>query len=148
MAAVEQGKQQRLPSYVQDVTSASCVFCPYGADVKVGQRVYAYDEKTSLSRRQRERLVEVTAVKIFRSNGRLVTLDLEVAPQALVERIAEDSEMSVPSLVNHHAGSATYDTGHPPVVVFFRPCDEGDTLLGPGEPRPAQAQGWRRLVGR
>lgn len=117
----------RLPNYVQDISSAKCVFCPFGAEVKVGDRVYAFDEKTSLARQQRERLVEVTAVKTFRSTGRVVSLDLKIATEQELEQIAEDSEMPVQSLFNHRAGTPTYDMNHPPVVVYFKPCDEEDT---------------------
>jgi hypothetical protein len=115
---------RRLPNYVQDVYTAKCVFCPYGADVKVGDRLYAFDEKTSLARKQRERLVEVTAVKTFRSTGRLATLDLKIATPQELEQIAEDSEMPMESLLGHHAGAATYDASRPPVVVYFEPCDD------------------------
>lgn len=114
---------RRLPNYVNDVNTASCVFCPYGADVKVGDQVYAYDEKTSLARRQRDLLVEVTAVKVFRSTGRVVTLDLKIATHEELTKIAGDSEMPVESLLDHHAGAATYDTNRSPVVVYFKRCD-------------------------
>lgn len=117
---------KRLPHYVQDVNTATCVFCPFGADAKVGDRLYAFDEKTSLARQQRERLVEVTAVKTFRSTGRVVTLDLKIATEKELEQISEDSEMPVQSLLNHRAGTPTYDINNPPVVVYFKPCDEKD----------------------
>src|SRR5690349_13618349 len=113
-------RANRLPHYVHDVSTSDRVFCPFGADVKVGDRVYAYDEKTLHNRRQRDRLVEVTAVKLFRSTGRVVTLDLEKVTLAEVARIATDSELSIDVLMEHHAGAPSYDPKHPPVVVYFR----------------------------
>ena len=52
-----------LPNFVRDISTANCVFCPYGADAQPGDRLYVYDEKTVYGRPQRERLVEVTSVK-------------------------------------------------------------------------------------
>ena len=118
----------RLPNHVHDVSTATCVFCPYGADVKVGDHVYAFDEKTSLERRQRERLVEITAAKKFRSTGRLITLDLIIANDAEIARIADDSEIAVEMLYEHRSGSPTYIDERTPVVVYFKPCNEGDAI--------------------
>lgn len=119
---------QRLPNHVVDVMTATCVFCPYGADVKAGERVYAFDERTAFGRRQRERLVEVVSVKSFRSTGRLVTVDLKIARESDLLRIAVDSEIPLETLYEHHSGNPTYIDERPPVVVYFRPCDEDDTL--------------------
>ncbi len=142
MFAFEQEEAKRLPAYVQDVETAVCVFCPYGCDMRVGERVFAYDEKTTFGRRQRERLVEVSAVKLFRSTGRVATLDLKIATPAELVQIAHDSELTVESLMNHRAGAETYDPKRPPVVVYFRPCGE-DAGLGfdflPGQPNHAQS---------
>ncbi|HLW74983.1 MAG TPA: hypothetical protein VKT74_07940 [Gammaproteobacteria bacterium] len=118
----------RLPNYVNDVSTATCVFCPYGADVKPGDRIVAFDEKTIFGRRQRERLVEVTAVKSFRSTGRIITLNLKIAKEEEIARIAEDSELSMEALFEHRIGAATYIEERPPVVVYFRPYDENDTI--------------------
>ena len=118
----------RLPNHVRDVMTATCVFCPYGADVNPGDRVYAFDEKTLFRRQQRDRLVQVVAVKSFRSTGRLVTLDLKIARESDLMRIAEDSEIPVDTLYEHRSGNPTYIEGRQPVVVYFRPCDEDDTL--------------------
>jgi hypothetical protein len=118
----------RLPNYVHDVSTATCVFCPYGANVKAGDRIVAFDEKTAFGRRQRERLVEVIAVKSFRSTGRLITLDLKIAKEDEIAHIAEDSELPVEALFEHRIGAATYMEDRPPVVVYFRPCNEEDTI--------------------
>ncbi|HEV2109901.1 MAG TPA: hypothetical protein VGT99_00995 [Gammaproteobacteria bacterium] len=138
----------RLPNHVVDVQTASCVFCPYGADVQPGDRVYAFDEKTAFGRRQRERLVEVTAVKPFRSTGRLVTIDLKITGESDLLRIAVDSEIPLQTLYEHHSGNPTYIDERPPVVVYFKPCNEDDTLgaqsrLGPQRPGARQAVGAR-----
>ena len=98
----------RLPNHVVDVMTATCVFCPYGADVKPGDRVHAFDEKTSFDRRQRERLVEVVAVRSFRSTGRLISIDLKIARESDLLRIAVDSEVPMETLYEHHSGSPTY----------------------------------------
>ena len=119
----------RLPSYVRNVNSAQCLFCPYGTDVKVGDRVLAWDEKTVFGREQRERLVEITAIKVFRTNGRVVTLDFVVASEEEVARIAEDSEIAAHMLLTHRNGTSTYDTRNPPVVVYFRTCEQKDAVL-------------------
>jgi hypothetical protein len=113
---------------VKDVLTASCVFCPYGADVKPGDRAYAFDEKTNLGRQQRDRLVEVTAVKSFRSTGRLVTIDLIIARESELMAIAEDSEIPLQTLYDHRSGNATYIDERPGVVVYFKPCKEDDTV--------------------
>ncbi|MGA9853053.1 MAG: hypothetical protein WBR15_08995 [Gammaproteobacteria bacterium] len=119
----------RLPSYVRNVNSAQCLFCPYGTDVKAGDRVLAWDEKTVFGREPRERLVEITAVKVFRTNGRVVTLDFVVASDKEVARIAEDSEIAGHMLLTHRSGTSTYDMKKPPVVVYFRPYEQKDTAL-------------------
>jgi hypothetical protein len=119
---------ERLPNYVQDVSTSTCLFCPYGAEVHAGDRVYAFDEKTSFRRRQRERLVEVTAVKAFRSTGRVITLDLKIATPEELAKIAEDSEIPVESMLEHRPGNPTFDAGREPVVIYFRPCKEDDTI--------------------
>lgn len=134
-----QDTDKRLPTNVQDVSTASCVFCPYGTNLKVGELVYAFDEKTVLNRRQRERLVEVTAVKIFRSTGRVVTLDLKIANPEELQQIAQDSELPVSALINHRMGTETYDSGRPPMVIYFKPCDEDSTLRAQFEAQTAQA---------
>ena len=110
---------ERLPNYVQDVSKSTCLFCPYGAEVQEGDRVYAFDEKTSFDRRQRERLVEVIAVKAFRSTGRVVTLDLKIATPEELTKIADDSEIPVESIMEHRPGNPTYDAGRQPVVVVL-----------------------------
>jgi len=143
-------RANRLPHYVHDVSTADCVFCPYGAEVKVGDRVYAYDEKTLHNHRQRDRLVEVTAVKVFRSTGRVVTLDLEKVMLAEVARIATHSELSIDVLMEHHAGAPSYDPKHPPVVVYFRACNDDDTVGSKFRlpKRPRREPGWKRLLAR
>jgi hypothetical protein len=128
-----------LPNYVRDIATASCVFCPYGADAQPGDRLYIYDEKTVYGRQQRERLVEVTAVKQFRSTGRVVTLDVNMIGSEEMVHIAEDSETSVEALLEHRPGNATYDAKRPPVVVYFEPVSEDDTTGS--HTRPGQAVG-------
>lgn len=122
-SASRRGDPARLPNFVHDIRSARCVFCPYGTKVKVGDRVLAWDDRTVFDRTPRERPVEVTDVKTFRSNGRVVTLDMGVTDDAELARIAEDSEVSVDALFNHRAGQPTYDSERPPVVVYFRGCE-------------------------
>jgi hypothetical protein len=119
----------RLPSYVNNVNSAQCLFCPYGTDVKVGDRVIAWDEKTVFDRTPRERVVEITAVKAFRTNGRVITLDMVVASDEEVARIAEDSEISARALLTHRSGTSTYDTQNTPVVVYFRTYEPRNDVL-------------------
>lgn len=119
----------RLPSYVRNVNSAQCLFCPYGTDVKVGDRVIAWDEKTVFDRTPRERVVEITAIKAFRTNGRVITLDMVVASDEEVARIAEDSEISSRALLTHRSGTSTYDTQKTPVVVYFRTYEAKNDVL-------------------
>ncbi len=126
-----------LPNYVRDITTADCVFCPYGADVQVGDRLYVYDEKTVFGRQQRERLVEITAVKVFRSTGRVITLDLNMISPEESARIAEHSEMTLESLLDHRAGNSTFDEKRPPVVVYFAPCSDDDTTGSRTRPKAA-----------
>ena len=126
-----------LPNYVHDIATAGCVFCPYGADVQVGDRLYVYDEKTVYDRQQRERLVEITAVKLFRSTGRVITLDLNMISPEETQRIADDSEMTLESLLDHRAGNSTFDEKRPPVVVYFEPCSEDDTTASRTRPKTA-----------
>ena len=128
-----------LPNYVNDIATATCVFCPYGADVQAGDRLYVYDEKTVLDRQQRERLVEITAVKIFRSTGRVITLDLNMIGADEMQHIAEDSETSVEALLEHYPGHPTFDPKHPPVVVYFEPVRDDDTTGS--RTRPGHAVG-------
>lgn len=116
-----------LPSHVHDIGTSTCLFCPFGAGVEAGDRLYVFDERTAYGRQQRERLVEVTAVKQFRSTGRVITLDLNMISAEEAARIAEDSETSVEAMLEHRPGNPTYDAKHPPVVVYFEPCDEDDT---------------------
>lgn len=147
----------RLPNYVRDVDTATCVFCPFGAEVEPGDRLHIYDEKTVFGRQQRERLVEITAVKIFRSNGRVITLDLTMITPQEIMHIAHDSEQSVEALLEHHTGASTYDGKHPPVVVYFQPCNEDDTtgsrtrpgaVAGFDNPPPHSESRWQRLTAR
>lgn len=119
----------RLPSYVRNVNSAQCLFCPYGTDLKVGDRAIAWDEKTVFDRTPRERLVEITGVKAFRTNGRVVTLDMVVASDEDVARIAEDSEISPRALLTHRSGKSTYDTQNTPVVMYFRTYEPKNDVL-------------------
>lgn len=109
--------------YVHDIDTAQCLFCPYGADLKSGDRVEIHDEKTVFGRVQRRRLVEITEVKVFRTNGRLITLGSDMATPEEVQRIANDSDVAVDQLLTHRMGKATYDTGKPPVVVYFQPIE-------------------------
>ena len=78
-----------LPSHVRDIGTARCLFCPYGAGVEPGDRLYVYDEKTVFGRQQRERLVEIKAVKQFRSTGRVITLDLAMISPEEAAHIAQ-----------------------------------------------------------
>ncbi len=119
----------RLPSYVRNVNSAQCLFCPYGTDLKEGDRVIAWDEKTVFDREPRERMVEITAIKAFRTNGRVVTLDFVVASDEDMARIAEDSEIAPHALLTHRHGKSTFDTKQPPVVVYFRTYEKKDDVL-------------------
>lgn len=119
----------RLPNFVHDVRSSQCVFCPYGAQLRAGERAIVWDDRTVFDRMPRERLVDVVAVREFRSNGRVVTLDCAVASAAEVARIAEDSEATVEALLNHRRGQPTYNESRLPVVVYFQPCNAGEDLL-------------------
>src|SRR5579863_6635517 len=137
MATKAASVSDTLPNYVHDIATASCVFCPYGADVQAGDRLYVYDEKTVYGRQQRERLVEVKSVKLFRSTGRVITLDLNMISTEEAQHIAEDSEMTVESLLDHRAGNSTFDEKRPPVVVYFVPCNEDDTTSSRTRPKVA-----------
>ncbi|MGH8402464.1 MAG: hypothetical protein ACRESO_03530 [Gammaproteobacteria bacterium] len=128
-ATLRSNGPSRLPSYVRNVNSAQCLFCPYGTDLKEGDRVIAWDEKTVFDREQRERLVEITAIKAFRTNGRVVTLDFVVASDEDLARIAEDSEIAPQALLTHRLGKSTFDTKKPPVVVYFRTYEKKDDVL-------------------
>lgn len=105
--------------FVSDVMTATCVFCPYGADVETGDRIRIFDERPGIAGEPHERVAEVTAVKIFRSTGRRVTLDLVMISDGEARKIAEDSDTSVESLLEHRAGAQRFDRRHPPVVVYF-----------------------------
>lgn len=109
--------------YVHDIDTAKCLFCPYGSNLKAGDRVEIHDEKTVFGRVQRHRMVEITAVKEFRTNGRVITLGSGMASPADVQQIANDSDVAVELLLTHRKGTATYDSGNPPVVVYFQPVD-------------------------
>lgn len=105
--------------FVNNVDNAKCAFCPYGTEFAPGDRILIYDEKTVFGRQTRERLVEVKAVKLFRSTGRQITLDLMMISDAESEKIAEDSDLTVDILLNHRAGGGNFDPQRPPVVVYF-----------------------------
>jgi len=109
--------------FVHDIDTAVCAFCPYGSDFVAGQRILIYDEKTVFRRQTRERLVEVKGVKIFRSTGRQITLDLLMISDAECQKIAEDSDLTVEILLDHRAGAQNFDSKRPPVVVYFTPCE-------------------------
>jgi len=151
-------KLDMLPSHVHDIGTSTCVFCPYGAEVEAGDRLYVYDEKTVFGRQQRERMVEVTAIKQFRSTGRVVTLDLNMISPEETAHIADDSEVDVESLLAHRPGSPAYDGKRLPVVVYFEPCNEDDTTgshTRPGaaldlhnRPEHQHASPWERVFGR
>jgi hypothetical protein len=126
-----------MPSHVRDISTANCVFCPYGAGVEPGDRLYIYDEKTVFGRQQRERMVEVKTIKQFRSTGRVITLDLAMISLEEVEHIAADSELGVEALLTHRPGTAGYDEKRPPVVVYFEACDEDDTTGSHSQPGSA-----------
>lgn len=105
--------------FVHDIDTATCAFCPYGSEHRPGDRITIHDEKTAFARQPREKLVEVTAVKIFRSTGRRVTLDLVMASDGESKKIAEDSDVSMDVLLHHRAGTQNFDRKHPPVVIYF-----------------------------
>lgn len=119
----------RLPSYVRNINSATCLFCPYGTDLNVGDQVIAWDEKTVFGREQRQRMVEITAVKMFRTNGRVVTLDFVVASDEEVEHIATDSEIAPHVMLTHRSGKSTYDVKKPPMVLYFKPVEQNQSIL-------------------
>lgn len=108
--------------FVHDVDTAACAFCPYGTEFVPGDRIQIYDEKTVFARKTRERLVEVTAVKVFRTTGRQITLDLLMISEAEARKIAEDSELTVEVLMDHRVGDGNFDLQRPPVVIYFTPC--------------------------
>lgn len=110
--------------YVHDIDTARRLFCPYGTDLKPGDRVTIHDEKTVFGRVQRKRLVEITSIREFRTNGRLITLGSDMASPEEVQNIATDSDVAVDLLLTHRKGTATYDAGRPPVVVYFEPVEE------------------------
>ena len=105
--------------FVHDIDTATCAFCPMGTEFAKGDRVNIYDEKTVFGRQTREKLVEITAIKMFRSTGRQITLDLMMISETESEKIAEDSDLSVEILLNHKAGTGNFDPNKPPVVVYF-----------------------------
>lgn len=105
--------------FVSDVDTATCVFCPYGADVASGDHIHIYDERAGIAGEPHERAAEVVAVKIFRSTGRRVTLDLVMISTDEARKIAADSATSVEALLQHRAGTQSFDRRHPPVVVYF-----------------------------
>lgn len=109
--------------YVHDIDTAKCLFCPYGTDFKPGDRVEIHDEKTVFGRVQRRRMVEITAVKEFRTNGRVITLGSDMASSDDIKQISTDSDVAVDLLLTHRKGTATYDSGKPPVVMFFVPVE-------------------------
>src|SRR5579872_3988661 len=96
--------RRRLPSYVHNVSTAQCLFCPYGVDGKVGERVYAFDERTVLQHQTRERLVVITAIKIFRSDGARITLDGKPASAFELAQIMQDSKLTLTALLDHRNG--------------------------------------------
>ena len=109
--------------YVHDIDTAKCLFCPYGSDLKVGDRVEIHDEKTVFGRRQRQRMVEITVIKEFRTNGRVITLGSNMASPAEMKQLAKDSDVTLELLLTHRKGTATYDSHRPPVVVYFNPLE-------------------------
>lgn len=110
--------------FVHDIDTATCAFCPYGTEFVVGDRIEIYDEKTVFGRKARVRLVEVKAVKMFRSTGRQITLDLLMISDDESRKIAEDSDLTVDILRDHRAGTQNFDHKRPPVVVYFVARDE------------------------
>lgn len=107
--------------FVCDIDTATCAFCPVGTEFVKGDRIRIQDEKTVFGRQTREKLVEVTAVKVFRSTGRLITLDLMTIADSEAQKIADDSDLTVEILLNHKMGAGNYDSSRPPVVIFFTP---------------------------
>ena len=108
--------------FVHDIDTAVCAFCPYGTTFTAGDRILIYDEKTVFGRRARERPVEVKAVKLFRSTGRQITLDLVMVSDEECRKIAEDSDLTVEILLAHRAGAQNFDPKRAPVVVYFVPA--------------------------
>jgi hypothetical protein len=117
--------------------------------------VYVYDEQTGV---QRERQVEITAVKVFHSTGRMISLDLAMLSPAEAARIATDSELRLETLLEHRNGSPGYDSTRRAVVVYFKACDKDDAtgsrvkhgaLAGTGKSARAEnASGLRGLGAR
>ncbi len=105
--------------FVSDIDTATCAFCPVGTEFAAGDHILIYDEKTVFARQTREKPVQVTSVKLFRSTGRQITLDLMMAPEPEVQKIADDSDLTVEILLNHRAGAHNFDPNRPPVVVYF-----------------------------
>lgn len=138
---------RRLPSYVHNVSTAQCLFCPYGVDVKPGERVYAYDERTVLQHQTRERLVVVTAVKLFRSDGKRITLDGKPASAFELAQITQDSKLTLSALLDHRNGADDNDPENSPVVVYFSPCDQDDTVGRPFRPETKFRSRWSRMFG-
>jgi len=108
--------------FVSDIDSATCAFCPVGTEFAKGDRILIHDEKTVFGRQIREKLVEITAVKVFRSTGRQLTVDLMMISDAEAQKIADDSDLTVEVLLNHRVGAGNYDASNPPVVIYFTPC--------------------------
>lgn len=108
--------------FVSDIDSATCAFCPVGTEFAKGDRILIHDEKTVFSRQIREKPVQVTAVKLFRSTGRQITLDLLMISEAEAQKIADDSDLTVDILLAHRAGAHNFDPSRPPVVVYFTPA--------------------------
>src|SRR5690349_13412066 len=104
--------------FVHDVDTATCAFCPYGTEFAPGDRILIYDERTVFARKTRERLVDVKAVKVFRTTGRQITLDLLMISETEARKIAEDSELTVDILMDHRAGADKFDAARPPVVIY------------------------------
>jgi hypothetical protein len=52
--------------------------------------------------------------------------------------------------MEHHAGAPSYDPRHPPVVVYFRACNDDDTVGSKFRPyqSPRREPGWKRLLSR
>jgi len=113
------GSDMKGTLFVSDIDSATCAFCPVGTEFAKGDRILIHDEKTMFGRQIREKVVEVTAVKLFRSTGRQITLDLMMISDAESQKIAFDSDLTVEILLNHKVGAERYDPSNPPVVVYF-----------------------------
>ncbi|HEV7164689.1 MAG TPA: hypothetical protein VGO35_04770 [Gammaproteobacteria bacterium] len=109
--------------FVSDIDSATCAFCAFGSGLAVGDRIKIYDEKTVFGRKTRERDVQVTAVKLFRSTARQITLDLKMITDEEATKIADDNDLTVQILLDHRAGNPNFDPKRPPVVVYFKPSD-------------------------